>query len=362
MGNQKLFTRLLLQWKEDVNKRIMPWKGEKDPYKVWLSEVILQQTRVEQGWNYYEKFISAYPTIKLLANAKDEDVFKLWEGLGYYSRCRNLLHTARIIAEKYNGHFPHDYNSILNLKGIGSYTASAIASFCFELPHAVVDGNVLRVLARYFGIGTPADTTEGRAIFAGLAQQYLDKKQPGEYNQAIMDFGATICKPAPLCNECPLQKKCLAFKLEKVFELPMKTRQLEKKERWFSYFVFMLNDKKFVRQRAQKDIWQHLHEFYLTETLNDPGWSRQSIQHWLAEELAIEASASICIFPAKPQVLTHQIIKGSFIGVELFSVPETLKIKTGQWLSEAEISKKAFPRFIHQYLSEKPLLSQVFSF
>src|ERR1700739_2983140 len=149
MKNKKVFRNTLMKWHREENKRIMPWKGEKDPYKVWLSEIILQQTRVEQGWNYYEKFIKAYPTITQLANAKDETVFKLWEGLGYYSRCKNLLHTARIVDEKYQGKFPSDYNSILSLKGIGNYTASAIASFCFDLPYAVVDGNVLRVLSRY---------------------------------------------------------------------------------------------------------------------------------------------------------------------------------------------------------------------
>ena len=157
-----------MKWHTEDNKRMMPWKGEKDPYKVWLSEIILQQTRVEQGWSYYEKFVQQYSTIQQLATAKDEDVFKLWEGLGYYSRCKNLLHTARLINEKYNAVFPSDYNTILSLKGIGNYTASAIASFCFDLPRAVVDGNVLRILSRYFGIEIPVDTTEGKKKFNEL--------------------------------------------------------------------------------------------------------------------------------------------------------------------------------------------------
>ena len=165
MKNKKHFRELLLKWNRKENKRAMPWKGEKDAYKVWLSEIILQQTRVEQGWNYYERFIQQYPTIADLANAKDEEVFKLWEGLGYYSRCKNLLHTSRIVNGKYAGSFPATYDAILKLKGIGAYTASAIASFCFDLPYAVVDGNVLRVLSRYFGIDMPVDSTEGKHFF-----------------------------------------------------------------------------------------------------------------------------------------------------------------------------------------------------
>jgi A/G-specific adenine glycosylase len=353
MKNKKLFKESLMRWHRKKNKRAMPWKGEKDPYKVWLSEIILQQTRVEQGWNYYEKFIIKYPTITQLANAKDEDVFKLWEGLGYYTRCKNLLHTARVIDKYHNGKFPQDYISILSLKGIGSYTASAIASFCFDLPHAVVDGNVLRVLARYFGINTPVNSKEGKIFFTGIARQCLDKDNPGEYNQAIMDFGATICKPVPACDQCLLQKTCVAFKLQKVFELPVKINRLEKKERWLSYFIFILNDKKFVQQRTQKDIWQNLHEFYLSETINDPQWDLKKVKIWLTKHLNIKETISIRIIRAKQQVLTHRVIKGYFIVAELFSVPVLLQCHENNWLSENEIDKIAFPRFVHQYLSQK---------
>src|SRR5579859_1431456 len=194
------FTKTLLGWNSSGNFREMPWKGEKDPYKVWLSEVILQQTRVQQGWAYYEKFINAFPTIKDLAAALEQKVFKLWEGLGYYSRCRNLIATARKISDEYNGRFPHTYEEILALKGVGPYTAAAIASFAYNLPHAVVDGNVVRVLARFFGITTAADTTSGKKQFAELATALLDPSQAGIYNQAIMDFGATVCTPRnPQC-------------------------------------------------------------------------------------------------------------------------------------------------------------------
>ena len=190
----------------------MPWKHEKDPYKIWLSEIILQQTRVEQGREYYNRFVHAYPTVEQLAVAKDDDVYKLWEGLGYYSRCKNLLHTAREIVNKYAGVFPKTYEEIIQLKGIGPYTAAAIASFAFQLPYAVLDGNVMRILSRYFGISTAIDSTEGKKELATLANSLLDTDAPGIYNQAIMDFGATICKPKqPVCTNCLLAENCTAF-------------------------------------------------------------------------------------------------------------------------------------------------------
>lgn len=213
MQNQKFFADALLVWNDLDNKRQMPWKGESDPYRIWISEIILQQTRVHQGLEYYNRFISTFPDVKSLATAPENKVYKLWEGLGYYSRCKNLIATAQFIYKDLHGEFPDKFEDILTLKGVGNYTASAIASFAFNLPHAVVDGNVFRVLSRFFGIETPINTTEGKKFYASLAQTLLDKKQPGKYNQALMDFGAIICKPAaPLCNQCPLQKKCVALK------------------------------------------------------------------------------------------------------------------------------------------------------
>jgi A/G-specific adenine glycosylase len=226
----KQFTDLLLAWDKDQNDRVMPWKGEKNPYKIWLSEIILQQTRVEQGWAYYEKFIHHFPTIFDLAKAKEEKVFKLWEGLGYYNRCRNLLYTAKWIVQHFKGVFPSTYEDLIALKGIGPYTASAIASFAFNLPHAVVDGNVYRVLARFYGIETPTDSKEGLLQFNELAHHNLSKKYPGQYNQAIMDFGATICKPAlPNCNDCVLQ----SFFIEQSQSTTCKNKIDSKKEKEF---------------------------------------------------------------------------------------------------------------------------------
>lgn len=349
-----------MKWHSEENKRAMPWKGEKNPYKVWISEIILQQTRVEQGWKYYEKFIKQYPTLTQLANARDEDVFKLWEGLGYYTRCKNLLHTARIISKNYAGEFPADYNSILRLKGIGAYTASAITSFCFNLPHAVVDGNVLRILSRYFGIDKAMDTAKGKQFFMHLAQECLDKNQPGEYNQSIMDFGATVCKPAPLCTICPFNKTCIAFIGDKIDALPVKLKKAAKRERWFSYFIFKHDNKKFVQRRTSKDIWQNLHEFYLTETSTDPAWTNQKIKEYLLSALAVKKFSSASIIKAESQSLTHQKLFGYFIIVELNSKPQSLKNLSGEWLLKDEIKTKAFPRFIHQYLSAKMALSSGF--
>ena len=196
-----------MEWHTKYNNRKMPWKGVKDPYKIWLSEVILQQTRVDQGMAYYERFVQNYPSIKDLAAAKDEAVFKLWEGLGYYNRCKNLLYTARLITNTYGGKFPSAYEEIIALKGVGPYTAAAIASFAFNKPFAVVDGNVFRVLSRLFAIDSAIDSSIGKQKFTALAQEVLDKENAGLYNQAIMDFGATVCKPInPHCNTCHLQK------------------------------------------------------------------------------------------------------------------------------------------------------------
>src|SRR5665213_573266 len=222
MLKKYLFSKTLLLWNNEHNKRQMPWKGETSPYKIWISEIILQQTRVQQGMGYYNRFIQAFPDIKTLATASEKEVYKLWEGLGYYSRCKNLIASAKFIYHDLDGKFPETFEEILALKGIGNYTASAIASFAYNRPYAVLDGNVFRVLSRFFGIEIPINTTAGKKYYSELAQVLLDKKKPAEYNQAIMDFGAVICKPAlPLCYECPLQKKCIAFLNEKVSVLPI---------------------------------------------------------------------------------------------------------------------------------------------
>ncbi len=332
----------------------MPWKGETDPYKIWLSEVILQQTRVEQGWAYYERFLQHYPTVQQLAAAPEGHVFKLWEGLGYYNRCRNLLVTAKRITHEFNGVFPANYESLLTLKGVGPYTAAAIASFAFNLPHAVVDGNVFRVLARVFGQDTPIDSTPGKTLFTQLAQQHLHKQQPGAYNQAIMDFGATVCKPAlPLCGHCPLQKICVAYNHAWVNKLPVKEKTLQKKKRWLYYFKFQHGNKVLIQQRTGKDIWQSLFEFYLFEADEAILWDQNTIQTWLFEQFDIQKASIKNISNTLSQQLTHQLLKGQMITVQLPKIPAQLA--SLQWVPQADLHNYAFPKFINSFLQMNTL-------
>ncbi len=350
LENFTTFRKKLTHWHRNENQRQMPWKGEKDPYKIWLSEIILQQTRVDQGLAYYQRFILNYPTVQHLAMAKDDDVFKLWEGLGYYSRCKNLLATARIVNNENNGIFPAVYEDILQLKGIGPYTAAAIASFAYNLPYAVVDGNVYRVLARYFAIEIPSDSTEGKKLFSAMAAGCLDKKQPALYNQAIMDFGATICTPAnPLCSSCPLQKTCLAFEKNLVTKLPVKTKQLIKKDRWFTYYIVEAAGNILVRKRIEKDIWQSLHEFVLEESTEQNSHSHKTVKQLLKQRLAVAVEV-VSISEVFVQKLTHQTIYARFIRVktkEAFPAPVDYFLQPEKALSEL-----AFPKTITQFLQQ----------
>lgn len=349
---KKRFPALLLKWNREQNDRQMPWKGEKDPYKIWLSEIILQQTRVEQGWNYYNKFIKTFPDVQQLAKAKDEKVFKLWEGLGYYSRCRNLIASARFIAKEKKGKFPDSYEEIKALKGVGPYTAAAISSFAFNLPHAVVDGNVFRVLARVFGIDKPTDSTEGKKYFTQLAEELLDKKQPGLYNQAIMDFGAVVCKPAsPLCATCCFKKKCTAFQDNRVNELPVKEKKIKIRKRWFYYLVLDFKNEIAIRQRTEKDIWQDLYEFPLIESsieLDKKTLLQQIEKKKLFNSKEVEL---ISVSPLFKQQLSHQLIAGQFIKFKLKR--KSPGSESWQWVPKDKIGKYAFPQFINQYLKEK---------
>lgn len=349
MNQKQKFSSQLLRWNKQQNKRQMPWKGEKDPYKIWLSEIILQQTRVEQGLAYYNNFIKTFPTIHQLARAKDEKVFKLWEGLGYYSRCRNLLVTARFISKELKGKFPDSYESIKLLKGVGSYTAAAIASFAYNLPHAVVDGNVFRVLARVFGISKAIDGTDGKKHFTALAEELLDKKQPGLYNQAIMDFGAVVCKPAaPLCDSCVFKKDCYAFQHNKVGELPVKEKKISIKKRWFYYLVMEYKNAIAIRQRTDKDIWHSLYEFPLIEvaaasSVNDI--LKQAVkENWLnAKGYSVRT-----ISPLYKQLLSHQFISGQFILLTLKTKPAN--DGNWQWIARKDLQRYAFPRMLRDFM------------
>ena len=347
---KRKFTHYLLQWNREMNTRLMPWKGEKDPYKIWLSEIILQQTRVAQGLQYYEKFIKIFPDIDKLAKASEENVYKLWEGLGYYTRCSNLIETARFISKEKKGKFPDSYEEILKLKGIGSYTASAIASFAYNLPYAVVDANVYRVLARVFGIQKAVDSSEGKMFFSALAAELLDKEQPAVYNQALMDFGAVVCKPvAPLCSQCVFKNSCIAFATDKIDKLPVKEKKLNIKTRWFYYLVTEYNQKLFIRQRDSKDIWKNLYEFFLLESGENAtidGILKIAEKSKLIQKNFYHVDS---VSPLLSQQLTHQKIKGIFIKLSLSREPVLPGVIA---VSQRQIARYAFPKFINFYLQK----------
>tara|TARA_R110002049_G_scaffold37208_3_gene117572 strand:- start:13553 stop:14593 length:1041 start_codon:yes stop_codon:yes gene_type:complete len=261
------FSEKIINW-YSVNKRNLPWRETKNPYYIWLSEIILQQTQVKQGLPYYKAFVTKYPTVFDLAKAEESEVLKLWQGLGYYSRARNLHASAKQVANALDGEFPNNYKELLKLKGVGDYTASAIASICFNEAAAVVDGNVYRVLSRYFGIDTPINASKGAKEFKQLAQELIDEKQPAEFNQAIMEFGATQCRPQnPDCNVCPFNDSCIAFNTNRISELPVKIKSAKAKKKHFNFLVFISEDGKTVLEKREgKGIWQNLYQFPLVET------------------------------------------------------------------------------------------------
>ena len=345
------FREKLLKWHREQNRREMPWKGEKDPYRIWLSEIILQQTRVEQGWAYYERFTQQFPTIRELAEASDKKVMKCWEGLGYYARCRNLLHTARFISADRKGVFPSTYNEILALKGVGPYTAAAISSFAFNLPHAVVDGNVYRVLSRYHGQHTPIDCTDGKKIFQALAQQSLDTDQPGLYNQALMDFGATICKPqSPTCTTCPLQKKCQAFLLGTVNQLPIKSPAKPKKKRWFYYVLPTYKGKLPLQLREGADVWAGLWEPPLIESLK--ALKLETVIERASEALSVPFPTATSRYTVRTykQLLSHQEIRGTFLTIEFHEQPRMPH--PFRWFGPRQLADLPFPKMIQDHWKE----------
>ena len=354
----KTFVDNLLQWNNENNIRQMPWKGEKDPYKIWLSEIILQQTKVEQGLNYYNNFIKTFPNIRMLANSPETVIFKLWEGLGYYTRCKNLIATAKHIAENLNGIFPNKYEEILKLKGVGPYTAAAISSFAFNLPHAVVDGNVFRVLSRYFGITIAIDSTEGKHFFTKLANELLNKKLPATYNQALMDFGAVICKPQiPLCKDCVLQRGCKAYNESMVSILPIKEKKIIRKIRWFYYLIIEYDGRQYIRKRGAKDIWENLYEFMLIESELP-----QQFEEFKTHPLLVTLFSNNCfeilqISRLYKQLLTHQIIQGQFIKIK---ISKPLSDITYEAVLPEEINEFPFPKFITAYLKDKNVSLNLF--
>ena len=352
---QVFFTSNLMAWNKKINNRLMPWKGIKDPYKIWLSEIILQQTRVEQGLEYYNNFVMKYPTIDDLASASENEVFKNWEGLGYYSRCKNLIATAKYISNEKSGVFPNSYEEILTLKGVGPYTAAAISSFAFNLPHAVVDGNVMRVLTRFFGIETPIDTTEGKSLLTTLAQELLDKKNADKYNQAIMDFGAIMCKPKqPNCNICNLSKNCHSFNISNPEAFPKKSKAKAKSNRWFIYFVPVYKNKVLVGKRQQKDIWENLFEFPKIELNELP--TLDVLNNSENAVLPQKMGLTILENPQfQVQLLTHQKIHACFIEVDL---KKEIQLESFEYVDFKTLKKLPFPKIIASFIQTKNFQKQ----
>lgn len=317
-----LFSDKILLWYAQ-NKRILPWRGSRDPYKIWLSEIILQQTKVAQGTPYYLKFINSFPTVFDLADASQEKVLKLWQGLGYYSRARNLHDAAQTVVTEYGGEFPNTYKNLLKLKGIGDYTASAIASICFDAPEAVVDGNVYRVLSRYFGVDIPINSTKGIAYFRNLAKELIDSDNIRDYNQGIMEFGALQCTPKnPSCNKCPLEDSCVALKNNSISILPVKINKTKIRKRYFNYIVPISSVYKEERytildQRMGKGIWQGLWEFPLLEY--DKEMELSDIEADIPDLLRLNVGFSVHTYNDRAIVhkLSHQHLYTRFWIVEV---------------------------------------------
>jgi len=348
----KAFADKIIAWYE-LNKRNLPWRNTKNAYHIWLSEIILQQTRVDQGKSYYLKFISEFPTVKHLAKANNDKVMKLWQGLGYYSRARNLHASAKQIVEKHKGNFPDTFEAILSLKGVGEYTASAVASFAFDLQHAVVDGNVFRVLSRVFGIDIPIDSTKGKKEFNKLANELLDKKNPALYNQAIMEFGALQCKPVnPDCSVCPLKNMCFAYSKKLVNQLPVKEKKTKTRNRYFNYLVFNYKNKTIINKRTKKDIWINLYDF----PLNENEKKTSELQFFKSKEWnSIIGKNKFVVKRVSPyykHILSHQKIYARFFEIDCSKDINKLKTKESLLIPKLSLKKYAVPRLIDIYINE----------
>ena len=341
------FSEILINWYRE-HKRELPWRESSDPYLIWISEIILQQTRVVQGYDYFIRFIKRFPDVTSLAEADEDEVMKFWQGLGYYSRARNLHAAARSM----NGVFPKTYPEVLALKGVGEYTAAAICSFAYNMHYAVVDGNVYRVLSRYLGIETPIDSTEGKKLFASLAGEFLDKSRPAVYNQAIMDFGAIQCTPQnPACLFCPLAGSCMALSKSMVAQLPVKQHKTKTTERFLNYIYVRAGACTFINKRTGNDIWKNLFELPLIETASSVTEEEllalpEFIKLFDKEEVPVVRS--IC--RNVKHVLSHRVLYANFYEVVLpektKSFSSYLKIKTN------ELEQYAVPKLIHAFLEK----------
>jgi A/G-specific adenine glycosylase len=341
------FSDEITQWYHH-NKRDLPWRNTTDAYVIWLSEIILQQTRVEQGMPYFYRFLERYPNVAAFAAANEDDILKLWQGLGYYSRGRNMLTTARLVNEQYKGLFPNQYEQLIKLKGIGEYTAAAISSFAANEAKAVVDGNVYRVLARYFGISEPINSTKGKKLFQETANSILNHDHAGLHNQAMMELGAIICKPKkPACGICPVNTGCYAFLNNATGQLPVKLKTVKVRERYLNYILITDGDKVLMNKRGMKDIWANMYDLPLIETseMLDPYevlQLRETVELFGSDAEIMEVS------PPLTHILTHQRLKVNFIILK----SKGIKLKQEWFYTEVENLKNlAMPQIIFIFLT-----------
>ena len=346
------FSDVLIDWYEE-NKRDLPWRETKDPYLIWVSEVILQQTRVAQGLAYYQRFVERFPDARSLAEADEDEVMRYWQGLGYYSRARNLHAAAREVVERFGGEFPWKMEDVLSLKGVGAYTAAAICSFAFDEPCAAVDGNVYRVLARVFGVDLPIDGVEGRRYFAELARKLLDKRRPGLHNQAVMEFGALQCVPqSPACEGCPLGGKCRAAMEGRVDALPVKAGKTRVRPRYFNYIDIRRDGVALLAKRERNDIWRNLYEFPLVETDGSLSWD----ELWRADgcRSLFKGAGEVRlagVYEARKHVLSHQVIHAVFYRVEVAEFGEGMAGFLR--VDENRLGEYAVCRLIQSYLERE---------
>ncbi|SEA26351.1 A/G-specific adenine glycosylase [Pedobacter hartonius] len=347
------FQQEIIRW-YSTHKRSLPWRDTQDAYVIWLSEIILQQTRVEQGMPYFNRFLEAYPTVSDFAAATETQILKLWQGLGYYSRGRNMLFTARQILELHEGIFPVRYNDLIKLKGIGEYTAAAISSFSSGEAKAVLDGNVFRVLARYFGIDTPINSSQGKKQFSELAQSLIDPGDPALYNQAIMEFGALQCKPkSPDCPSCPLQVSCYAKNNNLIAALPVKLKKLSVKTRHINYFICRNGDEILVNKRIYDDIWQHLYDFPNIETAEVASIENEQFFNNIKQNFG----ENVVVLPLMEikHLLTHQIIYVQFFALSNYIINFNNNAEA-KWVSWADFDElpqpKILTKFINNYFKE----------
>jgi A/G-specific adenine glycosylase len=337
----------------NINKRELPWRQTTDPYKIWLSEIILQQTRVAQGLGYYQRFIEQFPAVKNLALASEDEVLKLWQGLGYYSRARNLHSAAKYIHYELSGRFPSEYNDIEKLKGVGSYTAAAVASIAFNLSFPVVDGNIYRLFSRFFGILTPIDSSKGKAEIYQIAKELMPANNPGVHNQSLMEFGALQCVPkSPNCQICPVLKHCFAANNKMVDQLPVKSKKTIQKERYFYYYLIESGETIYIQKRTKTDIWKNLYQFPLFEAEK-----RLTEEELLLAEIPFLKNCPFTlksISPEKKHVLSHQIIFARLIHIELEDLndiqPDFFKI------NKKDIAKFAVPKLLENFIEKLDFL------